>query len=225
MKRMSLIVLITVAACPAVAQGVAGEDILRRVEDTFRSVKDYTVTVDITVDLERLNVPPMHVTMYFKQPDKVHFSSTGFALLPKESIGFTTSRLLAKFNVERVEERKDSAGLRYDLTLKPKVDKTGLRRLVLTVNPEHWIPERLAAPQFDGRTMEALFRHENVGEYWLPVAIDVCFTAPGREEHEPEIPGHARSSVQRNGRIAIRFSDYHVNTGLDDAIFEEQEEH
>ena len=223
MKRIFPFILVVLAVRAAVAQGISGEDILRRVEDTFRSVKDYTVTVDITVDLERLNVPPMQVTMYFKQPDKVHFSSTGFALLPKESIGFTTSRLLAKFNVERVEERKDSAGLRYDLTLKPKADKTGLRRLVLTVNPEHWIPERLAAPQFDGRTMEALFRHENVGEYWLPVAIDVSFTAPETEEQEPEIPGHARSSVPRNGRITIRFSDYHVNTGLDDSVFEESD--
>lgn len=221
MRRFLPCLLVVFAVRAAVAQQMPGEDILKRVEETFRGVQDYTVTIDITVDLERLKVPPMNATMYFKQPDKVHFSSTGFAMLPRESMGFTSSRLLARFDVDRVEERRDSAGLRYDLTLKPKDDRTGLRRVMLTVNPAHWIPERLAAPQFDGRSMEAVFRHEEVEGHWLPVALDVSFSAPEADEGEQEIPGHARSSVPRNGRISIRFSDYRVNTGLDDAVFEE----
>jgi outer membrane lipoprotein-sorting protein len=222
-KRLLPFIIIVFGTGPVSGGTPSGEEILGRVEENFRGVDDYTVTLEITVDLERLSVPPMNVTMYFKQPDKVHFSSKGFALLPKESMAFTTSGLLAHFDAEQVEERRDSAGLRYDVTLKPKKDKTGLRRLVLTVNPEHWVAERLAAPQFDGRIMEAEFRHERVDGHWLPTALDVTFNAPDVPEQEPTLPGTPRSPVPRNGRISVRFSHYLLNSGLDDSVFKESE--
>jgi outer membrane lipoprotein-sorting protein len=221
MKWFCFLLLVVSRTIALQGQTPSGEEILGRVEEHFREVNDYTVSLAITVDLERLKVPPMNVTMYFKQPDKVHFSSTGFALLPKESIAFTRARLLSNFDVEEVSERKDSGGLRYELTLHPKKDKTRLRRLVLTVNPGHWIPERLTAPQFDGRTMEAVFRHEQVDGRWLPASLEVSFAAPEVPEEEPALPGTPRQPNPRNGRITVRFTDYRVNTGLDDSIFTE----
>lgn len=221
MKRLLFALLVLLGAGAVSAGTPSGEEILGKVEENFRGIEDYTVTLDVTVDLERLSVPPMHVTMYFKRPDRVHFSSQGFALLPKESIAFTSSGLLMHFTVEQTTERRDSTGLRYDLMLKPKKDKTGLRRLMLTVNGEHWVPERLAAPQFDGRVMEAVFHHERVEGHWLPVSLDVTFAASEVPEQEQALPGTPRSPVPRNGSISIRFSHYLLNTGLDDAVFAE----
>jgi outer membrane lipoprotein-sorting protein len=219
MKHRLLTCLLAVATASASGETPSGEEILRRVEENFQGIDDYTVALDITVDLERLKVPPMHVMMYFKQPDRVHFSSRGFALLPKESFAFTRAGLRTNFDVEKVEEHSDSAGLRYALTLKPNKDKTRLRRLVLTVNPEHWLPERLAAPQLDGRTMGATFRHEQVDGRWLPAALDVSFAAPDLPADEPALPGTPRQPVPRNGSISIRFSGYRLNTGLPDSLF------
>lgn len=192
-------------------------------EEAYRDLRDYTVTVDVTVDLERLKVPPMKATMYFRQPDRVRFASSGFALIPRESMGFTGARLRERFDVERVEERREEGGLRYELTLKPKEDRTRLRRLLLTVDPGPWTPERLAAPQPDGRTMEARFRHESVGGFRLPVALDVRFTAPDSGDADLPLPGQRQGPAPRNGTISVRFSEYRINTGLEDSFFEESD--
>ena len=64
----------------------SGEQILKNVESARAAVKDYTVMLDIVADVERLKVPPMKAKMYFKYPDKVHFDSKGFALLPREGL-------------------------------------------------------------------------------------------------------------------------------------------
>ncbi len=76
---------------------LTGEEILKKVESQVAGVQDYTVSLGVTVDLERLNVPPMHVTMYYKKPDKVRFASDGFALLPKEGIGIGAGGLVSKY--------------------------------------------------------------------------------------------------------------------------------
>ena len=69
--RTALVIALLVVFHPAYSQKPTGEEILRKAEQNFHDVKDYTVTLDIVADIERIKVPPMHATMYFKQPEKV----------------------------------------------------------------------------------------------------------------------------------------------------------
>ena len=39
--------------------------------------------------MEFLKVPDSEAKLYFKQPDKIHIESEGFAMLPKEGINFS----------------------------------------------------------------------------------------------------------------------------------------
>ena len=81
----------------------SGEAILRNVQSRIAEVRDYTVHLDVVADIERLNVPEMHVTMYFKQPDKVHLDAEGFAMLPREGLALNVDKLLSRYFVEHVE--------------------------------------------------------------------------------------------------------------------------
>ena len=49
-------------------------------------VSDFTVTIDAEVNMEQVQVPNMHATMYFKKPDKIHFDSKGFLFVPRDGI-------------------------------------------------------------------------------------------------------------------------------------------
>lgn len=225
MRRLGAALLF--AFCTSLAQVPPGEEILQRVEETFRAVRDYTVTLDITVEVERLNVPPMHVTMYFKQPDKVRFSSEGFALLPRESISMNPANLLLKYHVEEVHQDTVDGNAGYRATLRPRDDKTGLRRMYLTVDGKLFLPVQIESPLFDGRTMTAKFTHAQVQGFWLPERVVVTFssseTAAGGPSQD-EIPQTPRSMPGRTGSISVRYSEYKVNTGLSDEIFEERGE-
>ncbi|MEK9138626.1 MAG: hypothetical protein AAB393_16000, partial [Bacteroidota bacterium] len=86
---MLLQLFITCAVLLSVVEGLAqpsGEEILKKVDVSFSGVQDYSVVLDITADMERMTIPPMQVHMYYKQPDKFHFESENFAILPREGL-------------------------------------------------------------------------------------------------------------------------------------------
>jgi outer membrane lipoprotein-sorting protein len=222
MRRAFFIAILLSCATFACAQ-ISGEQILNNIEANYAGIQDYTVTLDVAVDLERLKVPKMNATMLYKKPDKITFKSEGFALLPKEGVGFTPGNLGARFEVVNVESRK----AQYLLTMKLKNDKTKLRKAFVTVNASNWTVSSITTPQFDGRQMNAQFTYQRVDGHWLPATLNVTFSSDTTDA-EPadmfaEMPGVVRSSqMPRKGSIAVRYSDYRLNAGLKDDVFEQQ---
>jgi outer membrane lipoprotein-sorting protein len=220
----SLTVLLLSAAFPFQDRGTpTGEEVLARMAEAFEGIDDYTVTMDIVADLERLKVPPMTVTMYYKRPDKVHFDSDRFALLPREGVALNPERLRARFNATAVAHDTLAGRSVLRVTLKPKNDKTGLRAFLLDVDPVRWTPERMITPLFDGRTMTATLSHVQVDGRWLPSQLAVRFTSTVTDTvvEAPPAPSPipARPSMPRRGTITVRYSGYRVNTGLSDDLF------
>ena len=203
------------------APTISGKHILGKVEAGFADIQDYTVSLDVKLDLERLKVPQMKARMYFKQPDKIHFESEGFALLPKEGVGFNPSRLQERFDVESVTEEK--ASQQYTLSVRPRNDKTKLRRVFLTVNASNWTVEQILTPQFDGRQMKAVFTYQHIMNRLLPAQLTVTLSSDSTSAEIPEqIPSSQRTSqFPRTGTIVIRYSDYQINTGLKDELFQQ----
>jgi outer membrane lipoprotein-sorting protein len=223
MKAFALVVTIAIVVCGSAQHKrptLTGEAILKHLEANFTGIQDYTVRLEATVDIDRMKVPQMKATMYFKQPDKVHFVSDGFALLPKEGVGFNPSKLSERFDVESVNV--DISSQRYTLTVRPKNDKTRLRRVFLTVDPQTWVVEEILTPQFDGRQMRAQFEYQHIETHALPSQITVTFTTDTTRIDTPaETNPHQRpSSMPRSGTIIVRYLDYKLNTGLKDELFQ-----
>jgi hypothetical protein len=205
----------------------SGDQILKNIEANYAGIQDYTVALDVTVDLERLKVPKMKATMYFKQPDKIHFVSEGFALLPKEGLGFTPGRLSTRFEVANVEAQE----AQYYLTTTLKNDKAKLRKAFFTINASNWTVASITTPlptsRDDGRQMNATFTYHRVDGHWLPATLNVTFSSDtaDTEPTDPfaQMPGALRSTqIPRKGSIAVRYSDYKINTGLSDEVFEQK---
>ncbi|MFN0156463.1 MAG: hypothetical protein ACKVRP_00155 [Bacteroidota bacterium] len=209
-----------------VAHGqLSGEDVLKKVEEHSRGVEDYIVQLDVTVDLERLKVPSMKVKMYFKQPDKVHYESGSFALLPKESIALNPSQLLERYTIENTRQFSDSGRSYHELSLRPKRQNTASRGLTLTVDAERWVPVLLSSSLPDGRLMSAEFTHEQVEGHWLPALLNVKFSSDAKDEDVEQPPTPTpQTRLPRKGSITIRYSEYRLNTGLSDEVFEKKEE-
>ncbi len=203
----------------------SGEEILKKIEANYAGIQDYSVSLDVAVDLERLKVPQMKATMHFKQPDKVHFESEGFALLPKEGVGFTPKSLSSRFDVESVKEEKERS--QYILTLKLRSDRTKLRKTFVLVDSKNWTVSQITTPQFDGRQMTAEFEYQQIETHWLPAQLTVTFSSDTTETEPPDafgqLPAAQRSSqIPRTGTIKIRYSDYRLNTGLNDDVFQQK---
>ncbi len=209
---------------PQLTPVAPGEAILKRVEAALASVRDYTVSLEITADLEQARIPPMNATMYFKQPDRVHFESEGFALLPKEAFGLRPARLLERFRVDSMVSESAGGEKVYRLRLRPRDERTRVQEMWVRISSGRWTIDGGEISMPDGRAVTLRFRHEQVGTVWLPSELSLTFSQPGGAISEPSLPDDQRPiqfgrGAPRRGIITIRFSGYRLNTGLSDDIF------
>jgi outer membrane lipoprotein-sorting protein len=225
-----LVSLLVVVARPAEVVATAPPDtggaaVLDRVAAQYAGVRDYAVTLNVTTNIERMSVPPMNAAMYFKTPDKVHFEAKGFAVLPREGLAFNPATLSERFLVDAVSPDTLSGKRVVRLTMRPRSDQARTRRVLLYVDPQRWTPEKFTTAGIDGRTMSASFTHTRVDGFWLPSNLFVEFSASADTAAVPQweqsVPGSSGRMPLRGGTIEVKYSDYRVNTGLDDAIFEE----
>jgi outer membrane lipoprotein-sorting protein len=222
-RIMPRVMALSVAAAVAVARGgdPAGETILHNVEARLAAVHDYTVTLDVVADIERLNVPPMHATMYFKQPDKVHINAEGFAMLPREGLQPNVAKLLAKYAVAGVgKDTLDGVPVRK-VMLQAKSDRSFPRSLAVYVNTQRWTTERIVTSGGADRLVTISFSYVQVQGIWLPDGMRAAFALAPADPTETDSPAGPLRPPQkpRNGTVTVRYSNYRLNTGLSDDIF------
>lgn len=229
MKGLIVILMLVFVHC-ALGQKPSGEDILRKAEENFLGIKDYTVTLDIVSELERMKIPPMHATLYFKQPEKVHFEAKGFVILPREGMGLQFGQLTRKYAVDSVARETVEGTPLYRLALRPRDEKAGMRRISMWIDMKRWTPERIRIPQPNGSAMDARFVYTNIERFWLPEQLVVTFSQAVKDS-TPAVPqtnpfaGGAPTPSRggsRPGVVTVRYSDYKVNTGLPDSIFADE---
>ena len=84
-----IISLILLLISPDYAQNIDPEIMLEKVKEKFEKIENYKADITVKVDIPYIKMPERNATLYFKQPDKIHIESEGFAMLPKEGINFS----------------------------------------------------------------------------------------------------------------------------------------
>jgi hypothetical protein len=200
----------------------SGEQILKNIDAGRAAVKDYTVMLDIVADVERVNVPPMKAKMYFKYPDKVHFDSKGFALLPKEGLALNPETLIKLYAVNHVSRDTLEGTPEYTLELRARSEKTRIQWLALSVNPARWTIDRVQIRRGGERLITLQFRHDRVEGTWLPAEVVASFSVASDTSEsgtlDPTTPMRP-PQMPRRGTITLHFSHYSINTGLNDSLF------
>jgi hypothetical protein len=201
----------------------SGERILKNIEAGRAGVKDYTVMLDIVANVEKMKVPPMKAKMFFKQPDKVHFDSKSFALLPREGLVLNPATLMKQYSILRVYRDTLGGVPVFTLELRALSENSRVQRLDLTANPAHWTIDRVQMPRRGDRTLSMEFRYGEFGGFWLPVEVVASFRAAAADTADSgslDSPVPVRPpQVPHTGTITVRYSDYHINAGLSDSIF------
>ena len=227
MKRnlfVSLVLTIAVSQCMP-AQSITAAQILQKMKQQFDSVKDYTVTLNATVNMERMQIPEMIITLYFKQPDKIHIEANNFAMVPKEAIALNPTQLIDKFDATIAgTEDKDKATI-YKLRLVSKPEKgKPVRESYVWVDGSRWVITHFESTPSDVRKISVDLDYVTIdGKYVLPLKIAAKMDAQQPPDSTAE-KTYSPQRLPRKGSVAILYSDYKVNTGLSDDIFEKKKE-
>lgn len=210
-----LLVLVLGAGGAVTAEGVPDpKEILRKALDLSEGVQDYTAWLRVKADLQGAPEQVPAFKVYFKRPDKVHIESRSIVVIRRDMLTFGN---LSKF----VEEGADVllAGSKvvdgtpmYTLKLMPKRAEGEGRpptRVLITLDGRRWTVATTRI--FEGAEEQATLDWSYVlvaSKYWMPSAIRLT------------IPKAPRRDGTLGAGITVTFSEYTVNTGLSDSLFE-----
>ncbi len=209
-----------------------GSEILLNVERTLEGVKDYTAELQADVNMERMRMPKMTATMYFKRPDKVDFKSESFVMLPREGITLDPALLRARYDATLIGEEQIGEIKTHKLQLAAKDAKIRLRQMFVWVAPSNWTIIKMETIPYQGRALTALFTYAlQEGKYWLPQTLKISFEVSGRDTTARRIesdvanppPLEEMQRPPRSGTITVSYSNYKVNVGLTDEFFKKKD--
>jgi len=239
-KIILVILLFSSAAAPAqVAPGATpGPDprqVFAELVKPYRNLNDYTVKIHAKVSLPTIRVPDFTATLYFKKPDRFHIETKSFAPIPRNSGVFNPSQFDPEKNRITYQRAENLDGTRADLyRVEPLDSKSQVRYYNVWVGGG--IPGRILQVEnlsFRGTKGLVKLSYGTVAqgtEKWLlPENVHVHLTFPEgapnpdssfTTKDNPFSRGMGRlDEISGEGDIHIAYSDWQVNTGLDDRLF------
>jgi hypothetical protein len=205
------------------------EAILNKVKAEFSKIEDYTVDVKVKVDVDFLKMPDREAKIYYKQPDKIHIQSEGFAMLPKEGLNFSPLSLLNS-NYTSFYVREDT--LNRIVTSVIKVIPLDGRSDVILSTLWVDIKRDLILKVESSRKPEGTFTIDmdylkTEKGFWLPSSLVFTFSIdrsilPRKFNFDTDSDlkkAMEDSTKVQTGKVFIDYSNYKVNTGLSDEIF------
>lgn len=230
MKLLFCILLITNLVF---AQSKDPDQILKNVVDNFSRVQDYTVDVSIKVDVEFIKVPETKAKIYFKQPDKVHLESDGFAMLPKSGMEFSPSALINKEHTAIYEKDVMLNGINTSLVkVIPLGDQGDVILSSIWVDQAKQVIMKVESTTKTNGTFTIDFSYDKNFIYPLPKEIIFSFnvdkmnipaTISGETTTENPKKKKGRSDSVTKGKVIVKYNNYEVNKGLSDSIFEKKD--
>ena len=206
--------------------------ILNNVKNKFNKIKDYEVKVRIKVDVDFLKVPDSEAKIFFKQPDKIHFESENFALLPKEGINFSPLALL-KDNYTALYDKEDTVnGVKTSVVkVIPLNDKSNVILTTLWIDQSrNYIMKSESTTKINGTFTIEFNYDKKVDDYPLPSSTVFTFGIDrtniprgmyGNLDEEKENDKNV-SKKRITGKVYVYYSNYKVNEGIPDSIFEKK---
>ncbi len=208
-------------------------EIIDAVITNFNKVNDYKVDVNIKVDVEFIKVPETKAKIYFKQPDKVHLEADGFAMLPKNGMEFSPSSLIKKDYTAIYEQDVDLNGYKTSIVKVIPIGDQG--EVILST---YWIDQskklirKVESTTKTNGTFTIDFTYDDKIKYPLPSKIVFSFnmdklnlpaTITGETSNQKSDKKNKNSDLRTKGSVIVSYSNYAVNKGIPDEIFEKKD--
>lgn len=227
MKNLKVIFLLIITI-GLNAQQVNPNEVLDKVKEKLNLVNDYQVNATVKVNVNFLKVPDSKVTLYFKKPDKIKMESDGFALLPRQSFNFSPAILL-KDDYTAVYAKEDTVDGNdvHLIKILPLSDSSDIILSNLWIDKEENIVRKIETSTKKAGTVTIALKYDEQVKYALPSELKVSFKVEGMDlpaemKAEQEAKQNSRRNEPLSGTVTISYSNYIVNKGIDDSLFEEK---
>ncbi len=229
-KIFTNILLFTILAY---AQGKDPAAILEKVKNEFEKVEDYQVDVQIKVDVSFLKMPDRKAVIFYKKPDKFHVESDNFALLPKSGLNFSPLGFL-NYKYTSFYEREDTVS-GVSTTVVKVIPLEGNADVILStlwIDTKRNIIMKAESSRKPQGTYTIDLKYLKTSEgFWLPSSLVFEFTLDGtglperfdENKDSKSVKTEKDTVKEKTGKVFLTYSNYKVNKGLSDEIFEKSD--
>lgn len=208
------------------------EEILKHVADNFNKVKDYTAEISIKVNVEFIKVPEAKAKIFFKQPDKVHLKSDGFAMLPKNGMEFSPTSLINTKHTAIYENDVLLDGIKTSVVkIIPLGNQDDIILSTLWIDQDKQLIRKVESTTKTNGIFVIDFSYSDGFKYPLPEEIVFSFNTDKmniplniNDDSTTEKPKKKNGKPDgiTKGRVIVKYSNYEVNKGIPDSVFEKK---
>jgi len=225
--ELTILFLFTVVInCSLFAQEPDPYKILDQIKINLEQINDYTADVEIEVDVDFINMPVKHATIFFKSPDKVKFKSKEFFMLPKRGINNKLNKLLEEeYSAIYTGQEQINGQQHHVIKIVPLSKKPEIILATWWIDTASYQIKRTESNTRDEGTFVVDMIYDNL-ELTLPKEIVVSFEIEKMKLPMKFIGKTAGMEIDKdkmkdkqNGKVFIRFSNYIINSNLADELF------
>lgn len=224
MKKLIFIFLVLIVGTIC-AQNNDPKEILKKTEEKFLGIKDYTADVKIKLDLAFLKMSDSQAKVYFKAPDKFKIDSKGFAMLPKEGINYNPAKFMkGDFTAIFIKEEKIDDNNCYVVKIIPNNDTVEVVVTTLYVDKTNYFIRHIESTTKHGGNIKINLTYDKNRKLPLPDKVKFSFNVKGNDSEKDIKENDKNVRKQMNaqnisGDVYIFYSNYKINKGLNDNLF------
>ncbi len=224
MKTLLLLLTLSVGVVQLFAGDSHSDNLLKNVILRLDRINDYTADILIKIDVDFLKIGDTKASVYFKKPDKFKMEARGFAMIPKASFSFSPLNFLQQdfLSVYIKEDTLDAIETDV-IKLIPVREDSKIILATLWIDKVHSVVLKTEANTKDKGSFRIRYRYGTHIQYGLPDTAVVFFDiSKSRMSHFPM--GSKKLNKGAKGSVEIIYTNYKINKGLDDSVFEEESE-
>lgn len=201
--------------------------ILNAVYNKMMKAKDYTVQLNITVDLPFIKMRPVEAKVYFKQKDKFKVESKNIAIIPRQSFDQLTKMLNDTNAFTAVKSGSEKIGNTAVtvISIIPSSDTGDLILGKLWIDTKQHLVMKSQLTTKSNGTILAEYTYGSQIDFGLP--DNMIFTVDVKKFKIPKsvtadinnTKKEESTKDKKKGKIYIKLYNYQVNKGIDNAVF------
>jgi len=226
---MRLLILLFLGYIYIFAQERDPNELLKTIQTEFNKIKDYTVDIEIDIDVNYVDAPNSKAKLYFKQPDKIKIETDGFAILPKQGIVFSPSELLSESYTAILVKSEPLDSFMVDvIKVVPLTDSSNIILSTLWVDPLYRVIRKIESVT---KKMGAITIYLEYGTKATPMLPSIAkfFFNTTNSGHGTMFKNSDKSESNKekgelSGSVIIIYSNYLINQNLSNSFFVEEDE-
>ena len=231
MKTMCVLLLCCFAAAKGFAQDASA--LVKQVRDKLLKVQDYKAQAVLKTNVPFIRIPQSDVDVYYKRPDKFRIKKEGgISILPKGGVSINLNSLLSsnKFTAVAGGDAMLGNAMVKVIKLLPLEDNSEVVLTTLYIDEKNALIRKATSTTRDNGTYEMEMEYGKFAGWGLPDKVIFVFNTKDYKlpkgmtlEYEggakPAPPSTSTTNKEQKGKIEVNYSNYIINKGVPDAVF------